>query len=126
MTPFDGPVGDGPCSIVTGANPAPGTPEQPGAGPNQESSAAVTWRGRGGNRTSGEEKTPMSEEDERGGEEEEEDGDVDEPCLPRKTEEDKEVAAGEWNTAAAPGCRAKNPAMLLEKRGLIRCVSPPH
>ncbi|KAJ1210884.1 hypothetical protein NDU88_006246 [Pleurodeles waltl] len=122
----DGPVGDSPCTTVTGADPTPGTPERPGAGTYQESSAAVTWRGRGGNRTWGEEKTPMTEEDGERVEEEEEDGDVEEPCLPRKKEEDEEVAAGEPNTAAAPGGRAKNPATLLEKRGTIRCVSPPH
>ncbi|KAJ1088393.1 hypothetical protein NDU88_001550 [Pleurodeles waltl] len=69
---------------------------------------------------------PMPVEDERGGEEEEEDGDVEESCLPRKTEEDEEVAAEVWRTEAAPGGRAKDPAMLLEKRGTTRCVSPLH
>ncbi|KAJ1083318.1 hypothetical protein NDU88_003477 [Pleurodeles waltl] len=35
-------------------------------------------------------------------------------------EEDEEVAAGEWNTAAALGGQANNPTTLLEKRGTIR------
>ncbi|KAJ1198250.1 hypothetical protein NDU88_002093 [Pleurodeles waltl] len=83
------------------------------------------WGGRGGNRTLGELKMPMPVEDERGGEEEEEDGDVDEPRLPQKRE-DEEVAAEEGSTEAAPGGRVKDPAMLLEKRGTTRCVCPPH
>ncbi|KAJ1208067.1 hypothetical protein NDU88_003457 [Pleurodeles waltl] len=96
------------------------TPERPRAGPNQESATPVTWRGRGGNMTSGELKTPMPVEDRGSGEEEDKDGDVDESCLPRKTIEDEEGAAGERNTEAAPGGRAKDPDTLLEKRGTTR------
>ncbi|KAJ1120110.1 hypothetical protein NDU88_008285 [Pleurodeles waltl] len=118
----DAPVGDGPYTIVTGADTAPGTPERPGAGANQEPAQPVTWRSRGGSRRSGALKTPMSMEDRRGGKEEEEDEVVEEPCLSWKTEEDKEVAAEERSTEAAPGGRAKDSATLLEKLGTTRLL----
>ncbi|KAJ1193843.1 hypothetical protein NDU88_003139 [Pleurodeles waltl] len=92
-----------------------GAREQPGAGANQESSEAVTWKGRGGHREAGEEITPVSEADKESGEEEESNGDVGEQFLSRRKEEDEEAAAREPNTASA-----------LEKRGNIRCVSTPH
>ncbi|KAJ1130548.1 hypothetical protein NDU88_008899 [Pleurodeles waltl] len=68
----------------------------------------------------------MPVEDGGSAEEEDEDWDVDEQCLPRKTEEDVEGAAGERSTEVAPGGRAKDPATLLEKPGTTRCVSQPH
>ncbi|KAJ1125047.1 hypothetical protein NDU88_003486 [Pleurodeles waltl] len=69
---------------MTGADSAPGTPERPGADANQEPAQPVTWWSRGGSRTSGALKTPISAENERGGEEEEEDEVIEEPGLSLK------------------------------------------
>ncbi|KAJ1096707.1 hypothetical protein NDU88_001839 [Pleurodeles waltl] len=75
-----------------------------------------------GSRRSGALKTPMPMKDEVGGKKEEEDEVIEEASLSGKSEED---TAEERSTEAAPGGRAKDPATLLEKRGTIRCVSPP-
>ncbi|KAJ1127092.1 hypothetical protein NDU88_005498 [Pleurodeles waltl] len=45
--------------------------------------------------------------------------------LPNQGEEEDEVADGGWSTAATLEGRAQNPALLLEKCGIARCVGTP-
>ncbi|KAJ1113643.1 hypothetical protein NDU88_001885 [Pleurodeles waltl] len=42
--------------------------------------------------------------------------------LPNRGEEDEEAEDGSLSTAATLGGGAQNPATLLEKRGIARCV----
>ncbi|KAJ1109910.1 hypothetical protein NDU88_007267 [Pleurodeles waltl] len=46
--------------------------------------------------------------------------------LPSRGEEDEEAADGGLQPAVAPGGETQNPATLLEKHGLDRCMTTPY
>ncbi|KAJ1151779.1 hypothetical protein NDU88_004559 [Pleurodeles waltl] len=75
----------------------------------------------------GEEEGRDGGKEEREGDEEDTRGqrnlDSGERLLPIRGEEDDEAADGGLRTAAILGGGMQNPAMLLEKRGVARCVN---
>ncbi|KAJ1085908.1 hypothetical protein NDU88_006032 [Pleurodeles waltl] len=137
----DGLAGTCPYTSPTCAAAACGVQEHLGAATNEKPDAGSTQEGGGSRRSAvtGEEENAK----EQHGNEEERDGgttdrDEDEEVtagqrraeigvwlLPNRGEEEDEAADGGLNTAAILGGGAQNPATLLEKRGIARCVGTP-
>ncbi|KAJ1117818.1 hypothetical protein NDU88_006014 [Pleurodeles waltl] len=127
----DGPAGTNPHTKPTCADAACGVQEHHWAGTNEGRVSGTTREG-GGTKSSvsAEQGGKENDEEERDGDEEEERAQrIAEPgewLLPSRGEEDEEAADGGLKTAVALGGRILNPATLLEKRGISRCVTTPY
>ncbi|KAJ1179482.1 hypothetical protein NDU88_004716 [Pleurodeles waltl] len=145
QTHCDGPAGTDPCTEPTCAATACGILELHGASPNRKRSLAMTSGLPGGTKNEGQMKksafgTRRGDDKEVECEEEEEKGDEvlvgkeergtsnserGEWLLPGRGEEDEEAADGGLQPAVSLGGGIQNPATLLEKGGLTRCVTTP-
>ncbi|KAJ1188594.1 hypothetical protein NDU88_005353 [Pleurodeles waltl] len=144
ITLCDGLAGTRPHTRPTCVAAACGVQEHHGAATKERRDSGSTREGGGTRRSTSAEQGTKENDEEWDGDEEGQDGgkkkreedeevkqgqrklEFGEWFLPNWGEEDDEVADGGLSTAATMGGRAQNPATLLEKRGIARCVDVPY
>ncbi|KAJ1141523.1 hypothetical protein NDU88_007853 [Pleurodeles waltl] len=121
----DRPIGDSPHTTPTGADTAPGSGTSWGRNQSDVPDGRDT-ESRKQNREPGTEEEPVSHRRDARNQEEEKIGAVGMETPQRRREEDKEEESRRPNSAVAREAERGTPAMLLEKRGTIKCISLPN